>query len=174
MRALQTFVNIPQLTLREAQWWMNVNNLRCWKYDLSNILKLQAAFLYSIYHQHAGKTCLFHLRGVHITHFNTCCTLELRTGFLSVLGLILFQVTLSDRIYLVYFPGYWCPWRTANYTDYPCPVGYVCSEGSKYWTDNPCPAGTYNNQTRRSNLTQCVTCPGETVLPCCSLYTHMI
>ena len=28
---------------------MNINNLHCRRYDLSNILKLQAAFLYSIY-----------------------------------------------------------------------------------------------------------------------------
>ena len=42
---------------------MNVNNLHCQRHDLSNILKLQAAFLYSIYYQRAGKTSLFHMRG---------------------------------------------------------------------------------------------------------------
>ena len=38
---------------------------RCGRHSLSNILKLvQAMFLYSIYHQRAGKTILFHMRGV--------------------------------------------------------------------------------------------------------------
>ena len=36
---------------------------RCGRYGLSNILKLQATFLYSIYHQRAGETNLFHMRG---------------------------------------------------------------------------------------------------------------
>ena len=35
----------------------------CGRHGLSNILKLQAMFLYSIYHQRAGKTNLFHMRG---------------------------------------------------------------------------------------------------------------
>ena len=34
----------------------------CGRHGLSNILKLQATFLYSIYHL-AGKTNLFHMRG---------------------------------------------------------------------------------------------------------------
>ena len=34
---------------------------QCRRHNLSNILK-QAAFLYSIYHQQAGKTSLFHMR----------------------------------------------------------------------------------------------------------------
>ena len=37
---------------------------RCGRYGLSNILKLQATFLYSIYHQRAGKTNLFYIRGI--------------------------------------------------------------------------------------------------------------
>ena len=44
------------------------------RHNLSNILKLEAAFLYSIYHQQAGKTSLFHMRGVDFTYFKTCCT----------------------------------------------------------------------------------------------------
>ena len=51
-----------------------VDNLRCLRHDLSDMLKLQAAFLYSIYHQRAGKPSLFHMRGVDFMHFNTCCT----------------------------------------------------------------------------------------------------
>ena len=46
------------------------------KAHLSNILKLQAAFLYLIYHQRSGKTSLFLMRGVDFTHFNTSCTLK--------------------------------------------------------------------------------------------------
>ena len=42
---------------------MNENNLHCQRHDLSNILKLQTDVLYSIYHQRAGKTSLFHMRG---------------------------------------------------------------------------------------------------------------
>ena len=34
--------------------------------------KLQTAFLYSIYHQRAGKTSLLHMRGGDFTPFNTC------------------------------------------------------------------------------------------------------
>ena len=48
----------------------------CRRHNLSNILKLQATFLYSIYHQRAGKTSLFHVRGIDFTHFNTCCTFK--------------------------------------------------------------------------------------------------
>ena len=39
-----------------------LKNLHCRRHDLSNILKQQAAFLYSIYHR-AGKTSLFHMKG---------------------------------------------------------------------------------------------------------------
>ena len=73
MLAWKTFVNISQLNSREAWWRKNVNNLCCRRHNLSNILKVQAAFLYSIYHQRAGKANLFHMRGVDFTHFNTCC-----------------------------------------------------------------------------------------------------
>ena len=33
-----------------------------------------SVFIYSIYHQRADKTNLFHMRGANFTHFNTCCT----------------------------------------------------------------------------------------------------
>ena len=49
------------------------NNLRSRRHDLSDMLKLQQLFLYSIYHQRAGKTSLFHMRGVDFTYFKTCC-----------------------------------------------------------------------------------------------------
>ena len=40
---------------------------RCGRHGLSNILKLQATFLYSMYHQRAARTNLFHMRGVDFT-----------------------------------------------------------------------------------------------------------
>ena len=40
---------------------------RCGRHGLSNILKLQAMFLYLIYHQRAGKTNFFHMRWVDFT-----------------------------------------------------------------------------------------------------------
>ena len=45
---------------------------KAWSFKHSKTI--QAAFLYSIYHQRAGKTNLFHMRGVDFIHFNTCCT----------------------------------------------------------------------------------------------------
>ena len=39
--------------------------------------KTTSIILYSIYHQCAGKTSLFYMRGVDFTHFNTCCTFKL-------------------------------------------------------------------------------------------------
>ena len=39
----------------------------CGRDGFSNSLKLQTTFLYSIYHQRAGKTNLFHIRGVDFT-----------------------------------------------------------------------------------------------------------
>ena len=45
-------------------------------HGLSNILKLQATFLYSIYHQRAGKTNLFHMRGGRFHDGNTLCTFK--------------------------------------------------------------------------------------------------
>ena len=73
--------HIPQLTSREAYWWRNVNYLHCRRLDLSNILKLQAAFLYSIHHGEQVKL-VFQMRGVDFTHFNYCCTFN-QDNFLS-------------------------------------------------------------------------------------------
>ena len=111
MRASQTFVNIAQLTTREALWnwgfssdhspiaelslslevvtissaWKvqpyrgHVSSRKqpwCRRHGLSNILKLQAKFLYSIYHQRADKTNLFHMRGGRFHAFNTWCSFK--------------------------------------------------------------------------------------------------
>ena len=35
-------------------------------------VKTTSSFLYSMYHQQAGKTSLFHMREAHFAHFNTC------------------------------------------------------------------------------------------------------
>ena len=43
---------------------------RCGRHGLSNILKLQATFLYSIYHHRAGKTNLFHSPSQALCQFN--------------------------------------------------------------------------------------------------------
>ena len=53
MRALQTFVHIPQSSdvARGIMTNKCTNNMRRLWHNLSNILKLNAAFWYSIYHQ---------------------------------------------------------------------------------------------------------------------------
>ena len=48
----------------------------CGRHGLSNILKLQATFLYSIYPQRAGKTNLFYKRGGRFHAGNTSCTFK--------------------------------------------------------------------------------------------------
>ena len=49
----------------------------CGMYGLSNILELIPTFLYSIYHQRAGKTNLFHMRGGRFHAGNTLCTFNI-------------------------------------------------------------------------------------------------
>ena len=70
MRAAQTFQNKPFETgvspTATLSHWGHASSRKQYergRHSLSNILKLQAAFLYSIYHQQAGKTNLFHMRG---------------------------------------------------------------------------------------------------------------
>ena len=70
MRASQTFQNKPFKTgispVATLSHWSQASSRKqseCGRHSLSNILKLQATFLYSIYHQRAGKTNLFHMRG---------------------------------------------------------------------------------------------------------------
>ena len=45
-------------------------------FSMLQFLKLQATFLYSIYHQRAGKTNLFHMKGVRFHAGNTLCTIN--------------------------------------------------------------------------------------------------
>ena len=49
----------------------------CGTHGLSNILKLQATFFFSIYHRRAGTANLFHMRGGRVHAFNTQCTFKL-------------------------------------------------------------------------------------------------
>ena len=51
-----------------------VHQSECGRHGLSNILKLQATFLYSINHQRAGKTNLFYIRGGRFHAGNMLCT----------------------------------------------------------------------------------------------------
>ena len=56
--------------------WSSRKQSRCGRHSLSNILKLQATFLYLIYHQRAGyKANLFHMRGGR-SRFNTYVPFE--------------------------------------------------------------------------------------------------
>ena len=64
---------------KDFPYWGQVSSgkrSRCERHGLSNILKLQATFMYSIYHQRAGKTNLFHMRGGWFLAFNTWCTFK--------------------------------------------------------------------------------------------------
>ena len=91
MRAAQTFQNKPTDHTRGIMklgnsthhtgecipYWGQASSRKqsqCGRHGLSNILKLQATFLYSIYHQRVGKTNLFHMRGCRFHVFNTWCT----------------------------------------------------------------------------------------------------
>ena len=71
MQAAQTFKNKPTDHLRN--WGFPSRQSECGRHSLSNILKLQETFLYSIHHQRAGKTNLFHMRGGRIHARNTFC-----------------------------------------------------------------------------------------------------
>ena len=95
MRTAQTF-KTNQLTTYETggfpaatlSHWSEASSRKqseCGRHGLSNILKLQATFLYSIYHQRAGKTNLFHMRGVRFHAGNTLCTFKSSLFFISSL-----------------------------------------------------------------------------------------
>ena len=93
MRAAQTFQNKPNDHVRGimklgnpthhtgecSPYWGQASSpkqSRCGRHGISHILKLQAAFLYSIYHQRAGTPNLFHMRGGQFHAFNTRCTFK--------------------------------------------------------------------------------------------------
>ena len=53
----------PAATLSHCGQVSSCKQSECGRHGLSNILKLQAMFLYSMYRQQSGKTTLFHMRG---------------------------------------------------------------------------------------------------------------
>ena len=57
--------------------------------------------------------------------------------------------------------GYFCPGNTSDYSlsTFHCPMGYYCPNGTKHSTEYPCPAGTYNNNTLRTSLDDCLIAP---------------
>lgn len=71
--------------------------------------------------------------------------------------------------------GYFCLEGTANYTDNPCPLGYYCPSGTQNSNDYPCPAGTFNNETMRTKLADCLTCTGKEFITgkCKSRLSHL-
>ena len=93
MRAAQTFVNKPTDHLRN--WGFPSRHTiplsqatsreqsECGMHGLSNILKLESTFLYSMYHQGAGKTNLFHMRGGRFQAGNTLCTFNVTPQLLA-------------------------------------------------------------------------------------------
>ena len=61
-------------------------------------------------------------------------------------------------------PGYFCKLRATSSTPDgssqgggPCPQGFYCPSGTH--TPIPCPIGTYNPDTLKSQLSDCITCP---------------
>ena len=61
----------PEATLSHWGQPSSRKQPECGRHDLWNILKLQVAFLYAIYHQRAGKTNLFHMRGGSISRWES-------------------------------------------------------------------------------------------------------
>jgi hypothetical protein len=53
--------------------------------------------------------------------------------------------------------GYHCVANSIYFED--CPRGYYCPNGTKFATEFPCPAGTYNNETNRKSLSDCLPSP---------------
>ena len=85
MQAAQTFqdqarditkLGIPQSPHSHWGQASSRKQSECGRHGLSNILKLQATFLYSIYHQRAGKTNLFHMRGGRFHAGSMLCTFK--------------------------------------------------------------------------------------------------
>ena len=40
----------------------------------------------------------------------------------------------------------------------PCPTGYYCPVGTNYSSEYPCPNGTFNSQTTKEQVSDCVSC----------------
>ena len=68
--------NLCQHSTTDLARGIMMNDLRCAVEGMQSFKQAQAAFWYSIYHPRAGKSSLFHMRGVDFTHFNTCYTFK--------------------------------------------------------------------------------------------------
>ncbi|KAK7882551.1 hypothetical protein WMY93_028725 [Mugilogobius chulae] len=67
---------------------------------------------------------------------------------------------LTGRIVCSHCPaGYYCPERTANFTEFPCPPGFYCPDGTRHATQFPCPRGYYNPEPMTQTLDSCLPCP---------------
>lgn len=53
--------------------------------------------------------------------------------------------------------GYYCPANSTSYFD--CPSGYYCPLGTQFKFQFPCPQGTFSNETRRRNISDCIAAP---------------
>jgi len=59
--------------------------------------------------------------------------------------------------------GYYCNdthGPVINYANYPCPEGHYCPVKTRYATQYRCPPGTFNNDTKREKLGDCLACTG--------------
>ena len=84
MQAIQTFQNKPTdhlrnwgFPIRVILYYYSCKQSECGRHSLSNILKLQAMFLYLIYYQRAGKNNLLHMRGGRFHAGNTLCIFKI-------------------------------------------------------------------------------------------------
>ncbi|KAJ7990480.1 hypothetical protein DPEC_G00300750 [Dallia pectoralis] len=55
--------------------------------------------------------------------------------------------------------GYYCPERTSDHTQFPCPPGFYCPDGTRHATQFPCPRGYYNPEPMTQSLDSCLPCP---------------
>ena len=80
--------------------------------------KTTSSFFVFNLHQRAGKTSLFHMRGVDFTHFNTCFTCKATHVFTYILPIFLFldpmrlspkvKVLQSNVVGIMGYPSYCC------------------------------------------------------------------
>ncbi|KAE9138231.1 hypothetical protein PF007_g1495 [Phytophthora fragariae] len=61
-------------------------------------------------------------------------------------------------------PGYYCPLGCNDYLTNECPIGYYCPERTQRATQFPCLPGSFGNQTRLQDISQCTSAPGGTYI----------
>ena len=146
MRAAQTFQNKPTDHLRN--WgFPSGHTIPLGSYQAS-ILNLQATFLYSIYHQRAGKTNLFHMRGGRFQAGNTLCISLPLSEYRPTLRNIVYTNIIKPFLEQTFWRTVWSSWGTlwscthiwcmsvrqcwvygAPSSDTPAPWGWVCTSG---------------------------------------------